>query len=304
MANEVSYATALSTGGRIAAVLSPLLHTLLYDPTGLRAYMEFKPFMADSSDSMNITRVARGTAMVAASSELSGGFSNVGLTTTNYTLQPARYGRKMQATDLFKFTGGALNLDVVLSILAESLELTITDLCTALFPNLAGTVGTSAAVMTEDDFWDAVYYLNTKNNVGQGLVAVLQAKQINELMESVRGATGPMAWRSDAQGLLAPKGVGFVGQYGGVGIVQSDSVSSDGTDYRGAMFAPGAFSYTLGAIPTDQMVNPADIVVATNEMFVERDRDAGNAMTSFIVNAYPATAEQEDLRGVKIRTAA
>lgn len=302
MANEVSYATALSTGGRVASVLSPLLHTLLYDPTGLRAYADFKPFVAGGSDTMNVARYTRGAAMAAASSETSGGFSNADLVTTNYNLTPARYGMVRQATDLFKLTGGALNIEVLLSILAESLDLTITDLLCALFPSLAGTAGTSGVNLSVDNWFDAIYYLNLKNNVGEGLVSVLHAQQVNDLTASVRGEAGAMQYRADAQGMLGPKGVGFVGEFAGVKIVQSDSVSSDGSDRRGAMFAPGCFVYTLGPVDVGVQVNPADIVVATPEMFVERNRDAANAMTSYVVNAYPAVAEQEDLRGIKIVT--
>ena len=36
--------------------------------------------------------------------------------------------------------------------------------------------------------------------------------------------------------------------------------------------------------------------------FVEIDRDAGNALTALFLNFYPAVAEQEDLRAVKITT--
>ena len=43
------------------------------------------------------------------------------------------------------------------------------------------------------------------------------------------------------------------------------------------MFSPGCFSYTLGSVAratAGQMINPADILVATPELFVERNRDA------------------------------
>ncbi len=305
MANETTYAAILSAGGRVTKVLSALLHQSLYDPTGLRAKMNFIPRAGMSSDTTNVTKVTRGAVMAAASSETSGGFSNTLVTTGNYDLTVARYGLVLKPGDLFHITGGAFDVNYLLGILTESLELTLTDLCCGLFANIAGNVGTSGADMTVDDFCDALYYLNLKNNQRDGVSAVLHAQQVNDLLESIRGEGGPMQWRTDAQGLLTMPGVGFVGQFMGVQVIQSDSVptANAAADRAGCMFAPGAFSYTLADVASmDPMINPADVVVATPEMFVERVRDGANALTSFIANAYPGVAEAEDLRGVRITT--
>ena len=67
----------------------------------------------------------------------------------------------------------------------------------------------------------------------------------------------------------------------------------------------GAFAYQLGNLRAiNPMVNPADILIGTEEMFVERVRDGANALTSLLANSYPGTAEQEDLRGVRVTTSA
>ena len=304
MANEVSYSALLSTGGRVAKILSALLHTSLYDPTGLRALMKFIPYSPMGSSVMNVTKVTRGAVMAAASSETSGGFANTALTTGNYDLTIARYGLVMKPTDLMKLTGGPIDPAYIVGILTESLDLTLTDLQVALYANLAGNVGTSGADLSVDDFFDAIYYLNLQNNPA-GFSAVLHPQQINDLIESVRSEAGPMQWRADAQGLLTAPGVGFRGQFAGVAVYQSDSVptANAGADRQGAMFGPEAFAYTLAPVASmDPMVNPADILVATSEIFVERSRDAANGMSSLIANCYPGTAEAEDLRGVKITT--
>jgi hypothetical protein len=71
------------------------------------------------------------------------------------------------------------------------------------------------------------------------------------------------------------------------------------------MFSRGCYAYTLGDISRvlgSQLVDPSQIVVATPEIFIERKRDADNAMTTYIANMYPALSEAEDLRGVKIVT--
>lgn len=304
MANEISYAAYLSTGGRVTRVLSQLLHTQLYDPTGLRALMEFKPHDALGSDTMNVTKVTRGAVMAAASSEISGGFSNTLPTTANYDLVVARYGLKIQPTDLFQFTGGALDVNYMIGILIESLDLTLTDLLCALFANIAGNVGTTTVDLSVDDFFDGIYALNLALNP-KAVAAVLHQQQVNDLVESIRGENGPMQWRTDAQELLGMPGVGFVGQFAGVPVYQSDScpLANASADRRGCMFSMGAFAYTLANVAKmDQMVNPADVVVGTPEMFVERVRDGANGMTSFYANSYPGTAEQEDLRAVRVTT--
>lgn len=304
MANETSYAALLSAGGRVARVLSDAIHENLYDPIGLRSLMTMVPFGAGGSATTNITKVTRGLAAAAASTEVSGGFSNTLPTTGNYDITVARYGAVIQPSDLFKITGVALDVSYILGMLMQALDLTLTDLLCALFANVAGNVGTSGADMTVDDFFDAIYYLNLQNN-GAELAAVLHNQQVNDLIESVRGETGALAFRADAQGLLQVPGVGFRGQLAGVAIYQSDScaLANTNADRRGCMFAPGAFSYQLAPVGAmDPMIDPADLVFQTDEMFIERSRDSANALTSFLLNFYPGTAEAEDLRAVRITT--
>lgn len=304
MANEVTYASLISAGGRISPVLSALLHVLLYDPVGLRSLMTFTPpTNGMGAAGQNITKLTRGTVMAAASSETSGGGSNSAVTTSNFTLTMARYYAKIQASDLMQITGGPVDLATILSILMETLDLTLTDLLVALFANIAGSVGTSGVNLSVDNIFSAMFYLNLQNNPAQ-MVCVLHNQQINDLVDSVRGETGPFQFRTDAQGLLGPTGVGFRGQLLGVAFYQSDScpLANGNADRRGCMFTEGAFRYTLGRPALDMMVNPSDVLAATPEMWIERARDADNALSTFLVNAYPGTAEQEDLRAVRIET--
>ena len=303
MADEVSYATLVSNGGRLAKILSPLVHSTLYDETGLRGLMTQHGAENPGAATLNVTKVTRGLAMSAASTEISGGFSNAALTTGNFDLTVARYGLKLQTTDLFRMTeNGGLDVPYLLGILSESVDLTLTDLLCAAFANLANNVGVSGSDMTFDDFMDAKYFLNLQNN-GAQLAAVLHAQQVNDLEESLVGLGGSVQFRQDVQRLF-PVGPGFKGNLVGVDVYQSDScaLANTNADRRGAMFAAGCFAYRLGMVASDLMVNPQDIMVATPEMFIERARDAANAMSSFYVNSYPAVAEAEDLRGVRITT--
>jgi hypothetical protein len=300
---EISYATVLSAGGRVARVLSPAIHQSLYDPVGLRSLMTYQPFSANGSATTNVTRVTRGAVAAATSTEVSGGFSQTVPTTTNYDIVVARYGLVMAPTDLFRMTAdGGYDVAYLLGMLMEALDLTLTDLLCALFANIAGSVGSSGVDMTVDDFFDAMYYLNLKNN-GTDVATVLHGQQVNDLIESVRGETGALQWSTEAQGLLRMPGVGFKGQLLGIPVYQSDSVTGDGSNRTGCMFAGGAFSYQLGDVSVlDPQINPEDVLFYTPEMFIERDRDAPNAITQYILNFYPGTAEAEDLRACRIVT--
>lgn len=308
MANEVTYATLLSNGGRIAAVLAALLHTNLYDATSLRGLIEFRDQVSGSTVG-RVSTVTRGINFAAASSETSGGASNTALTTGYYDLTIARYLAQMQPTDLMAISGdggAGVNVELVISMLLEGLDLTITNLLCLAFPNLATSVGTSGADLTVTNFFSAKFALNLTYN-GPDVATVLHPQQVNDLETSIRGEGGAMQYRQDAQMMLDAKSTGYVGSFLGVQIYQSGRVTTAnaGADRCGAMFSRGCFAYTLGDISRimgAQLVNPADMVVATPQIFIERKRDADNAMTTLIANMYPALTEAEDARGVKIVT--
>lgn len=308
MANEVTYASLVSNGGRIAAVLAALLHENLYDSTSLRGLMEFRE-QVNGSTVGRVSTVTRGLNFAAASSETSGGASNTALTTGYYDLIVARYLAQMQPTDLMAISGdggSGVNAALLISILLEGLDLTITNLLALAFPNLSTSVGATGVDLTVSNFFSAKYALNLTYN-GPGLACVLHPQQLNDLEASIRGEAGAMQYRQDAQMMLEAKRTGYVGSFLGVDIFQSGRVTTAnaGADRCGAMFSRGCYAYTLGDISRimgQQLVNPADMVVATPEIFIERKRDADNAMTTYIANMYPAVVEAEDLRGVKIVT--
>lgn len=305
MANEVTYSSFYSAGARLAFLLTDALHETLYDPTGLRALMPQVPWVRGGSDTTRQVKVTKGAAMAARSSETSGGFSNTALTPSYFALTPILYSLKYQPSDLFKIAGGPLDVQYIVNeLLVPSLDLTLTDLLTAGFSGIAGSVGTSGVDMSVDDFFDAMYYLNLQLNPA-ALACVLHQVQVNDLVEATRSETGPLQFRTDAQELLTAKGVGYRGTFVGVAIHQSDScaLANANADRRGAMMSSGAFKYQLADCrDMDPMVNPADVLFATEEMFVERDRDAANSLTSFYAKAYPAVSEAEDLRAVRIET--
>ncbi len=321
MANEQSVAALISAGSALQTFLAGRIHDTLYDPADLRAAMTFVPWTGGmGAPSMSITKVSMAAAMAAASSEISGGFSNSAVTTSGVSLTPARYGRVIQATDFNRLVmgngNGLYNIDKILDILVGSLGQTMTDLLCASFANLANTVGNTGARLDVDTFYDAAFFLNLQNNSGE-LKAILHPRQVNHLQESIRSELGTLANTAQSQAAVEAQrmAAGFRFMFAGCQVWQSDSVGVDGgtTEHVGAMVADGCYAYTLADVASmDPNVDPGDIVrlgaggdpLVFSNLFVERNRDAANGMTSYIVNAYPAVAEVEDLRGVRIETLA
>jgi hypothetical protein len=307
MANEVSFATLLSNGGRVAAMIGDQVHLNLYDPANLRGLMTMYT-MAGPSSVQSVAGLTRGYTAAAASSEISGGASNTALTTTNKDITIARYLLQMAPTDLFALTspGAPINVTTVADAITESMDLTLTSLLTGLFSGISTNVGTSGADLTVTNIFSAIFALNLNNNPAQ-LAAVLHNQQINDLMSSIRGEGGAIQYRADAQGVLSTKGVAARFRFLEVDFYQSSRVATAnaGADRQGAMFSAGAFGYKLGNVDeiiNQGMVNPADILIRSPEMFIERSRDAANGLSKMILNFYPGVAEIEDLRAVAITT--
>lgn len=299
--------------GRIAAVLSAGLHEMLYDGVVLAGMMDFRPYTGGGSSTMNLTTFTRGQAMAAASSETSGGFTATDPTASQKQLAVALYGLQMRPTDLFKITGqnGApWDVDYILGVLTESLGLTLTDLLTALFASVTGGVGTSGSNASTDDIYDAIYFLRLGNNMNPRRMAILHGQQINDIQESIRAEGGATQFRTDTQQAVAATGMregdGYVFSFAGVDFHQCGSVgtANGGADRQGVMMAPGAFAYTLGGVGVlgQEMVDPNDILIGTDQMFVERDRNAANSYTDLYAKAYPGVVEMETARAVKITT--
>lgn len=307
MANEIVLSDLVTNGGALSEYLAAETHQVLYDPTGLRALCAYKPYdPMGASATMSTTKLPAPGAAAAASSEISGGFSNSAYTTSEFQLTVARYGRLIQNTDLMNLVSGArVNVDTLLANLTEAFELTYTDLIAALFPNLANVVGTAGDQMDSDTIFDGMFQLNLSNVMPGTTAAVLHNRQINQLKTSLRGETGAMQWQDPTAQMLSQNGPGFVGRWAGVDFWQSDSVTTVSSNHIGAMFDRNCFAWTVGPVGNVvRHINAGDIVLATPEWFVERIRNAPDGMNSYLLNFYPAAAEAEDLRGVRLRSIA
>jgi hypothetical protein len=304
MADEVTYASLESTGGRVGAVLSALVLEQLYDPTDLREILQFIPWDQMGSDTLDVTLAASPGAFAAASSETSSGFANSAYTTSKFQLVPARYGRMYQVTDLVGVTGGPVDLDRVVQTLIDGVALTMTDLTVALFPSFTDQVGSTGVDLDTDNIYDAQFALAINNaSASGGINCVLHPEQMNNFITSLRGETGAQQYVPATAEVLSLKGPGIQGTWNGITFWTSDSVNTvnAGADYAGAMMMDNAIAYTLGDVKRLQGYIPAqNILVDAGMLLVELSRDPANGMSTAIANLYPAVSIREDDRGVEI----
>ena len=301
MANEVTFSSLSSNGGRISAVLSALVAEQLYDPTDLRATMTRYDWNAWGSSAMDITQNAVPGAFAAASSETSSGVTNSAFTTSKFTLTVARYLRIYQVTDLFGVSGGPIDVNTVVQNLVDGVALTMTDLVTALYSSIVTNVEETGVDLTVAKIYEAMFSLN--NNNATPSTCVLHPVQMSDFIDSLRAETGSMQYQASTAEMLRVKGPGYQGTWNGIDFYQSDSVTTvnGGLDRCGAMTADGCFAYTLAPIAALQGQIPADnILIDTGDLLVEASRDSANGMTSAVANLYPAVVEAEDLRGCGI----
>jgi len=305
VANEVTHALLQTNGGQISAVMTDMLIAQLFDPTDLRQLMRFDDLDGIvGSDTGNITQDAVPQPAAAATSETVGGQSNTAYTTSQYQHTWARYVLQYELTDLLGINGGPVQMQQVIDNLNQSIGLTLTDLLCALFPALANDVGPGTGNdLTVDDIYSAQFQLNSQSVPGE-FACVLHPVQINDFQTSLRSETDAQQFVPATADMLALRGPGFKGSWNGINFFQSDSVTlvNSSADRSGAMFGMGCFAYTLRSwrrLLQGQLA-PAEILADFGIGFVERDRDATNAMTTAILNMYPSVVEAEDLRGVEI----
>jgi hypothetical protein len=306
MANEITHALLQTNGGQVPSVMADMLIAQLFDPTDLRQYATFHDLDGvTGSDTVDITQDAVPQAAAAASSETVGGQSNTAYTTSEFSLTWARYVLQYQLTDLLAINGGPVQMQQVINSLNTTIGLTLTDLLAALFSGLSNTVNPSAGATTDldvDTIYAAQYQLN--NSVVPGSFAcVLYPEQFNNFQASLRGEPGAVQFVPATADMLRLSGPGYKGSWNGIEFVQSDSVAASAGSSVGAMFGTGCFGWTMRdwrRIQGNMMISPDDVLADFGVAFVERNRDATNAMTSAILNMYPAVVEQEDARGVGI----
>ena len=302
MANEITFAALETTGGRVSSVLSALVQSALFDATDLRSTLLAVPWESMGSDTLDVTRDATPGAFSAATNETVGGITNSAYTTAKFSLAVAPYRRKYQVSDLFGISGGPIDASMVVNNLVAGVGLTMTDLVTTLFPAVGTSVGTTGTPLSVATVYSAMGSLRTSGAQGP-YYCVLHPKAMTDFIASLRSETGPMQWMPASAEIMALKGPGFQGTWSGVEFYQSDSVEkiNANADYSCAMYAGGAFAYTMAPVASMQTLIPsAHIILNAGPVLVEAERDASNGLSSLVAHLYPAVVEAQASRAVEL----
>lgn len=192
-------------------------------------------------------------------------------------------------SDMAAMTGlpGANEVDPfrLAQAMAASYEATYADMTAATLSSFSNAIagGTTLAV---DDFMNAYQSLQTASSnrgVDGPFVALLHPKQFNELQDSINSLTGGALVFQPALGadVMGAKGKGYKGQFLGVDIYTSSFITDDSTNFKAAMWGPGALGYADGApaISGNQTISAGAVTV-------EMERDATKAVTQVIGHAY------------------
>lgn len=306
MANELSFAN-LETDAGLAHYLSGLIRAKLAERTDIRSTLDYIPLDGGmGSETIKVTQYNPAFTFAAASSEISGGGSNSSIGSANFQLVAARRILKFTVSDLWKIVApsGSLDVELLAQVFMEATGLTIADMITTIFDDIATAVGSTTADMTIDYLYDGQFQLNLERAPGP-YYAVFKPKAFNELQQSIRGETGAIQWREATAEMLTAKGPGFKGVLNGIEIWDHNSVDVDGgaTYYHNAMYAKGAFAYgELPVAATTAQLPPNVFRVDAGNVLVVHEYDADNGITEVIASYFPAVVEAEDLRAVEINS--
>ena len=305
MANEVTSATLASNGGLVAEVLGPAIRATFDASDISRLFTEIPWTGAPGSTSMQIPVLPAAAAFSAFSSEAAPGISPSAYTTGKRTLTVAGYGIAYNLSDLAQLSAGPVNVDELAMQIAQGLGLALTDVLAALFAGASQSVGTSGAALTADDIYDAIALLRA-GNVSGPMACVLYPKQISNLIESIRSEGGVAQFRSDsAAATTAQVGPGFQFSFAGVDFYQSDScvTANAGADSVGALFVPGAIGWSVAnPMAVEPQINPADVLLMSDMLYIERVRNGANRQTAQHGTAYLGAVELKDECIIKIVT--
>lgn len=310
MASELTY-----TGHGnlfIAAALNVMLWETMVDKTDLRPTMtNLGQVQGTGSTASKFGTAAFDDAMGAANTDEITAPTQVDLGNGTFTCTVARQVLVRIVTDIYQLVGGPRpGIERFASDMANAAILRFTDMAAALYTNLATSVG-GTSDMDVDRISDAQYSL-IQNRAGGGYSAVLAPIALTDFLDSLRGEGGSAEFNPATEAMLSVpdgyQGFGKHGSWRGITFYSCDSVPTSGSDRHSAMFAPGCFGYMDG-VPQDAVAHAAPgsyltVIPNGSPLFVEFERHAKEGHTDVVGNMYTGVIECEDLRGVRLVSAA
>ena len=225
------------------------------------------------------------------------------LTPSTADITVGRSALRYDITDLAAMTGLGLDIDPfsIAAKMAMSAEARISAIIAATFSSASNSVGTSGVDMSVDDFYDAMFQLESENNDGQ-FYCVLHPQQLSDLRDSLRSeSNNALAFSPATEDMLEAKGQGFAGRFGGVEIFKSSYVTEATGNKIGAMMSRGAVAYAVGT-PRPLAGAGVEIRPAGTPVVVAFQRDESAGLTEVMGHLYCGAALTEDARIVKIVT--
>lgn len=255
------------------------------------------------SDSMRMRYADWGAAQPFAAATDGAEVSETTLTESTVDITVGRSALRYDITDLAALSGFGMDVDPfsLAQKMAMSAEARINQIIAATFASASNSVGTSGVDMSVDDFYDAMFQLESEANMGE-FYCVLHPQQLSDLRDSLRSeSNNALAFSPATEDMLAIKGQGFAGRFGGVEIFKSSYVTESAGNKIGAMMSRGALAYAVGT-PKPLAGAGVEIRPAGTPVIVAFQRDESKGLTEVVGHLYCGAALVEDARIVKIVT--
>lgn len=208
-------------------------------------------------------------------------------------------------TDLAGLSGLGNDVDPfsLASNMAASAEARINEVIAATFGSATTSKGVSGVAMSIDDFYDAMFALESASNMGE-FYCILHPKQLSDLRDSLRSeSNNALAFSSATMEMLKIKGQGYAGSFGGVEMFKSDYVAQSGPDRVGIMMSRGGIAYAVGT-PIPLAGAGVEIRPAGTPVTIEFQRDGSKGLTEVIGHLYCGAAIAQDEQLCKLVTKA
>ena len=291
---------------RLAAMIENEVRAILADQASIRQSGALL-FMGDvagiGSDSMRMRFANWGAATPFATASDGAEVSNSTLTPSTVDITVGRSALRYDITDLAALTGLGMDIDPfsLAQKMAMSAEARINAIIANTFAAAANSVGTSGVDMSVDDFYDAMFQLESVSNNGE-FYCILHPQQLSDLRDSLRSeSNNALAFSPATEDMLAIKGQGYAGRFGGVEIFKSSYVTEVTGDKIGAMMSRGGIAYAVGT-PRPLAGAGVEIRPAGTPVVIGFQRDESKGLTEVVGHLYCGAAITEDDRIVKIVT--
>jgi len=223
------------------------------------------------------------------------------ITSSSVNLAIVRYALARGLSDLAEMTSTGPN-DINPARLAASMvgeaEKLFMELVASAITGFGTDKGTSTVDLSVDDWFDATRHLQENGNTGPAF-SLLHPTQLADLQGSLRAEAGALSYVPASAELIALKGSGYAGMFGGVDIFTNTEVTSSGGNRHGGMWSAGAIGYAEGSpvVAYGDSVRPAG-----SPLVVEFERSALSGVTNIVGSYYCGMAILQDDMGVGIVT--